>query len=113
MHENTSRQLPITNYRLPILNLLSFFCHLSGSKIDGKTFSFTARVWLSHVLPLLLLASSISVAKQYIGNLGKTDNGIVSVNADAVVDHITYPLRLKIFKPRSRLQPGDVYSSSK
>ncbi|PSB57655.1 hypothetical protein C7B79_30745 [Chroococcidiopsis cubana CCALA 043] len=49
-----------------------------------------------------------SVAKQYIGNLGKTDRGIVSVNADAVVDNITYPLQLKIFKPRSRLQPGDV-----
>jgi SRSO17 transposase len=29
------------------------------------------------------------VAKQYIGNLGKTANGIVSVNAYAVVDGIT------------------------
>ncbi|MBE9015969.1 hypothetical protein IQ272_07445 [Chroococcidiopsidales cyanobacterium LEGE 13417] len=62
MRENTSRQLPLTNYRLPILNLLSFFCHLSGSKIDGKTFYFTARAWLSHVLPLLLLASSMMSA---------------------------------------------------
>lgn len=49
------------------------------------------------------------VAKQYIGNLGKTENGIVSVNAYAVVNNITYPLLFKIFKPRSRLQPGDVY----
>lgn len=32
------------------------------------------------------------VAKQYIGNWGKTANGIVSVNAYAVVDGITYPL---------------------
>ena len=31
------------------------------------------------------------VAKQYIGNLGKTKNGIVSVNAYAVVEGITYP----------------------
>lgn len=46
------------------------------------------------------------VAKQYIGNLGKTDNGIVSVNAYAVVDNITYPWVFKIFKPRTRLQPG-------
>jgi len=51
------------------------------------------------------------VAKQYIGNLGKTDNGIVSVNAYAVVDNITYPLLFKIFKPRTRLQPGDVYKT--
>ncbi|MBM0743398.1 transposase [Phormidium sp. CLA17] len=39
------------------------------------------------------------VAKQYIGNLGKTANGIVSVNAYAVVENITYPLLLKIYKP--------------
>ncbi len=41
------------------------------------------------------------VAKQYIGNLGKTANGIVSVNAYAVVDGITYPLLSKIYKPRT------------
>lgn len=49
------------------------------------------------------------VSKQYIGNLGKTANGIVSVNAYAVVDNITYPLMFKVFKPRSRLKPGDEY----
>ena len=41
------------------------------------------------------------VAKQYIGNLGRTANGIVSVNAYAVVDNITYPLLFKVFKPRT------------
>ena len=51
------------------------------------------------------------VAKQYIGNLGKTANGIVSVNAYAVVDDITYPLLFKIYKPKSRLTPDDVYKS--
>jgi SRSO17 transposase len=51
------------------------------------------------------------VAKQYIGNLGKTANGIVSVNAYAVVGNITYPLLFKIFKPRSRLRPGDEYKT--
>jgi len=35
----------------------------------------------------------------------------VSVNAYAVVDNITYPLLFKIFKPLSRLQPGDVYKT--
>ena len=51
------------------------------------------------------------VAKQYIGNLGKTKNGIVSVNAYAVVDGITFPLMFKVFKPRSRLQSGDEYKT--
>lgn len=51
------------------------------------------------------------VARQYIGNLGKTENGIVSVNAYGVVNGITYPLLFKIFKPRSCLQPGDKYKT--
>jgi SRSO17 transposase len=51
------------------------------------------------------------VAKQYIGNLGKPANGLVSVNAYAVVDGITYPLLFKIYKPKSRLKGGDAYQS--
>lgn len=51
------------------------------------------------------------VAKQYIGNLGHTQNGIVSVNAYAVVDNLTYPLLFKVFKPKSRLKPGDEYKT--
>lgn len=35
----------------------------------------------------------------------------MSVNAYAVVDNITYLLLFKIFKPRTRLQPGDVYKN--
>ncbi len=50
-------------------------------------------------------------AKQYIGNLGQTANGIVSVNVYGVVDGITYPLMFKIYKPKSRLKVGDVYKS--
>lgn len=51
------------------------------------------------------------VARQYIGNLGKVDNGIVSVNAYGVVDGITVPLNFRVFKPRKRLQEGDHYQS--
>ena len=36
------------------------------------------------------------VTRQYIGNLGKIENGIVSVNAYGVVDGITYPLMFEI-----------------
>ena len=46
-------------------------------------------------------------ASQYIGNLGKTANGVVSVNAYGVLDGITFPLLFKVFKPKSRLQAGD------
>lgn len=51
------------------------------------------------------------VAKQYIGNLGQTANGIVSVNAYAVVNNITYPLIFKVFKPRHRLHSGEEYKT--
>lgn len=51
------------------------------------------------------------VARQYIGNLGKTENGIVSVNAYGVLEGITFPLIFKIFKPKSRLQEQDVYKT--
>jgi SRSO17 transposase len=51
------------------------------------------------------------VAKQYIGNLGKVANGIVSVNAYAVIDNMTYPLMFKVFKPRTRLKEGEQYKT--
>jgi len=51
------------------------------------------------------------VAHQYIGNLGKLENGIVSVNAYGIVDQITFPLLFKVFKPRTRLKPGDPYKT--
>ncbi len=51
------------------------------------------------------------VAKQYIGNLGKTVKGLVSVNAYTVMDGITYPLMFKIFKPGNRLKEGDAYKT--
>jgi SRSO17 transposase len=52
---------------------------------------------------------------QYIGNLHGLANGVVSVNAygvlDGVLDTLTFPLAFRLFKPRSRLKPGDVYKS--
>jgi len=49
------------------------------------------------------------VSRQYIGNLGKTENGIVFVNAYGVLDSITFPLVFKIFKPKARFKEEDVY----
>jgi SRSO17 transposase len=51
------------------------------------------------------------VARQYIGNLGKIDNGIVSVNAYGVLAGMSFPLLFKIFKPKGRLKEQDVYKT--
>jgi SRSO17 transposase len=51
------------------------------------------------------------VARQYIGNVGKIENGIVSVNAYGVLDTITFPLTFAVFKPQKRLHPGDTYQT--
>jgi SRSO17 transposase len=49
------------------------------------------------------------VKRQYIGNLGKIENGIVSVNAYGYCEGMTFPLKFKIFKPKERLKEGDQY----
>lgn len=51
------------------------------------------------------------VARQYLGNVGKIDNGIVSVNLYGVLDGIPFPLTFAIFKPEKRLKPTDTYAS--
>jgi SRSO17 transposase len=50
-------------------------------------------------------------ATQYIGNLHGLANGVVSVNAYGVLDTTTFPLLCRVFKPESRLKPGDVAKS--
>lgn len=49
------------------------------------------------------------VKRQYIGNLGKVENGIVSVDAYGVIDTITFPLTFEIYKPKERLKAGDCH----
>lgn len=49
--------------------------------------------------------------RQYIGNIGKVDNGIVSVNAYGVLAALSFPLLFKVFKPKRRLKPEDVYQT--
>lgn len=51
------------------------------------------------------------VARQDIGNLGKIDNGIVSVNAYGVLAGMTFPLVFKVFKPKGRLKEQDIYKT--
>jgi hypothetical protein len=51
------------------------------------------------------------VARQYLGSIGKIDNGIVSVNAYGVYRHITFPLMFKVFKPKGTLKLEDKYQT--
>ncbi len=51
------------------------------------------------------------VKRQYIGNLGKIENGIVAVTAYGVMAEITFPLMFEVYKPKTRLKQGDVYRS--
>lgn len=51
------------------------------------------------------------VARQYLGNVGKVDNGIVAVNAYGVYGHITFPLMVKVFKPKGTLKETDKYQT--
>lgn len=51
------------------------------------------------------------VARQYLGSVGKVDNGIVSVNAYGVYSNITLPLMVKVFKPKATLKEGDKYKT--
>jgi SRSO17 transposase len=51
------------------------------------------------------------VARQYLGSVGKVDNGIVSVNAYGVYANITFPLIFKVFKAKGTLKESDKYKT--
>jgi SRSO17 transposase len=47
------------------------------------------------------------VKRQYIGNLGKVENGIVSVDAYGVIGNITFPLAFEVYKPKECLKDAE------
>jgi SRSO17 transposase len=51
------------------------------------------------------------VARQYLGSMGKVDNGIVSVNTYRVYHNIKFPLNVKVFKPKGTLKEEDKYKT--
>ena len=51
------------------------------------------------------------VARQYLGRLGKIDNGIVAVVSSGLVDGLTFPLMFEIYQPQERLKLNDSYRS--
>lgn len=53
--------------------------------------------------------STDDVKRQYIGNLGKTENGIVVVTVYGVFCGMTFPLLFEVYKPKERLKAEDKY----
>lgn len=51
------------------------------------------------------------VKRQYIGNVGKKENGIVAVTAYGLVDGMIVPLTFEVYKPRERLKDNEEYQS--
>ncbi|KJD17852.1 transposase, partial [Vreelandella aquamarina] len=51
------------------------------------------------------------VSRQYLGSVGKIDNGMVSVNAYGIYENMTFPLLNQVFKPQKRLKESDSYKS--
>ncbi len=51
------------------------------------------------------------VKRQYIGNLGKIENGIVAVTAYGLLEGMTFPLTFEVYKPKERLRERDRYLS--
>lgn len=51
------------------------------------------------------------VKRQYIGNLGKIESGIVAVTAYGLWEGMTFPLLFEVYKPKERLLQGDRYLS--
>ncbi len=51
------------------------------------------------------------VARQYLGSVGKIDNGMVTVNAYEVYCKITFPLMVKVFKPKGTLKESNKYKT--
>lgn len=51
------------------------------------------------------------VKRQYIGNVGKKENGIVAVTAYGLVDGMILPLTFEVYKPRARLKDKEDYQS--
>lgn len=49
------------------------------------------------------------VKRQYIGNIGKLENGIVVVTIYGLIANIPLALTFEVFKPKDCLKPGDEF----
>ena len=51
------------------------------------------------------------MSRQYLGSIGKIEQGIVTVNAYGVYEQITFPLMFKVFKPKGTLKAEDQFKT--
>src|SRR5919109_1723147 len=122
--EITRKSLPAIGKAVGLDNGQSLHHFFSHSPWEVRAFRERRLAWLKRALrgrPFILCIdetgdkkkgkSTDYVARQYIGNLGKVENGLVSVNAYGVLDGITFPLLFEVFKPKSRLKASDRYES--
>jgi SRSO17 transposase len=52
-----------------------------------------------------------AIARQYLGRLGKIENGIVAVVSYGLVDGLTFPLMFENYKPKERIKLKHIYRS--
>lgn len=91
----------------------------SASQLRQKRLELTLKVLNGRSMVLLIDetgdckkgTSTDYVKRQYIGNVGKKENGIVAVTAYGLVDGMILPLTFEVYKPKERLQPTDEYQS--
>lgn len=91
----------------------------SASQLCQKRLELTLKVLNGRSLILLIDEtgdckkgkSTDYVKRQYIGNVGKKENGIVAVTAYGLVEGMIVPLSFEVYKPRERLKPSDEYQT--
>jgi SRSO17 transposase len=91
----------------------------SASQLCQKRLALTLQVLKGRSLILLIDEtgdckkgkSTDYVKRQYIGNVGKKENGIVAVTAYGLVEGMILPLSFEVYKPRERLKPLDEYQT--
>jgi SRSO17 transposase len=91
----------------------------SASQLRQNRLTLTLKVLKGR--PLILLIdetgdckkgkSTDYVKRQYIGNVGKKENGIVAVTAYGLVEGMIIPLSFEVYKPQERLKPSDEYQT--
>ena len=91
--------------------------HLSTADIEHRRIQLLREALGSRPLTLMIDetgarkkgTSTDYVSRQYLGSLGKVDNGLVTVHLVALVGELTFPLCWRVFKPKSRLRDNDTH----
>lgn len=124
LSDSSRKTLPAIAQRLGLnhqqgLHHLLVTPHLKTAALREKRLGLTRELLGSHPITLMIDETGDRkkgrttdyVSRQYLGSLGKIDNGLVTVHIIALLGHLTFPLTWRVFKPKSRLREGDVHAS--